>query len=102
MHTSKYPLLGFTFEGNFYFDKSLPQGCGSSCRIFETFSSALQAIFEHEVPESRCVHMIYFFLAATTQATCKAHLEKFLSLCDYIGVPSAPDKTTEPATNTVF
>ena len=42
------------------------------------------------------------FLAATTQATCKAHLEKFLSLCDDIGVPTAPDKTTEPATNTVF
>ena len=103
MHPYQYPLLGFTFEGNFYFDKSLPQGCGSSCRLFETFSSALQAIFEHEVPEARCVHMIDdFFLAATTQATCKAHLEKFLSLCDDIGVPTAPDKTTEPATNTVF
>ena len=81
MHPTQCPLLGFTFEGNFFFDKSLPQGCGSSCRIFETVSSALQAIFEHEVPEVQCVHMRDdFFIAAPTWATCKVHLEIFVSL----------------------
>ncbi len=32
-------LLGFSFQGKFYFDTCLSMGCSASCRIFEEFST---------------------------------------------------------------
>ena len=98
-----YPKLGMHFDTKYYYDKCLPQGCGSSCRIFETFSTALQAIFERTVNGLTCVHMIDdFFLMTETRQECEHHLASLLAVCDDIGVPMAPEKTTVPATNTVF
>ena len=39
-----YPLLGMTWQGKFYFDKCMPMGCSSSCRTFESFSTALDRV----------------------------------------------------------
>ena len=103
VHPSDYPKLGIQLDGYYYFDRVLPQGCGSSCRIFETFSTALQAIFEHIAPDAKCVHMIDdFFIMATDAATCQRHLDTFINLCSEIGVPIAPHKTTQPSNNTAF
>ena len=97
IHPSEYPKLGFSFREKFYFDKNLPQGCASSCRIFETFSTALQAILEFYCPEVNCVHMIDdFFFIAKDSVTCQSHLQSFLDLCTDLGVPIAPHKTTTP------
>ena len=41
-----FPKLGIFFDGSYYYDKSLPQGCASLCKIFETLSTAIQAIFK--------------------------------------------------------
>ncbi|XP_077864608.1 uncharacterized protein LOC144350126 [Saccoglossus kowalevskii] len=38
-------LLGFRWDDHFFFDRCLPMGCSTSCRIFEHFSSALEWIF---------------------------------------------------------
>ena len=37
----QYPKLAIHFNGKYYYDKTLPLECASSCRIFETFSSAI-------------------------------------------------------------
>ena len=37
-----YPLLGMTWQGKYYYDRTMPMGCASSCRTFEMFSSALE------------------------------------------------------------
>jgi hypothetical protein len=98
-----YPKLGMQFEGAYYYDKCLPQGCSSSCRIFETFSTAIQAILEAQVTGVRCVHMIDdFFLMAADFTTCDSHLKSLLALCADLGVPMSPNKTTIPSTNTTF
>ena len=95
--------MGFKFEDKFFYDKNLPQGCASSCRIFETFATALQAIFEHEVIGGKCIHMIDdFFFIADNKVLCLQHRDKFLNICQQLGVPIAPDKTTAPATDTTF
>ena len=39
-----YDLLGMFWENQFYYDRCLPMGCASSCKILETFSSALEWI----------------------------------------------------------
>ena len=98
-----YPKLGMQFKGQYFYDKCLPQGCSSSCRIFETFSTAIQAIFESTVPDVQCVHMIDdFFVMARDFKTCASHLNTLLGLCADIGIPMAPGKTTEPSTTTTF
>lgn len=103
VHPSEYPKLGMKYKGMYYYDKFLPQGCGSSCRIFEAFSTALQAIFEYYNPGADVQHMIDDFLfLAITQWLCQRSLDSFASLCEDIGVPLAPEKTTTPATWVVF
>ena len=99
----QYHKLGIHFDGKYYYDKTLPQGCASSCRIFETFSSAIQWILEQRVPGILCVHYLDdFLIIANNRGKCQQHLQVLLDLCDEIGVPTAPDKTTLPATNIIF
>ena len=103
VHPSEYPKLGIIWKGKYYFDKYLPQGCGSSCRIFEAFSTALEAIFKFYHPNSEIQHMIDDFLfIALTFKKCDNLLKAFTQLCEDIGVPLAPDKTTVPDTTVVF
>ena len=93
-----YAKLGFVFRGKYYHDKVLPMGCGSSCKIFETFSSGLQHVFESLCPGSKVVHMLDDFLfVADEEEVCKRHLEIFLEMCKTIGVPIAKEKTSLPA-----
>lgn len=47
IHPADYYLLGFTWEGQYYYDKCLPMGASSSCQIFESFSFALQWVMEN-------------------------------------------------------
>ena len=35
-------LLGIKWSGQYYFDKCMPMGCSSSCKTFETFSTAIE------------------------------------------------------------
>jgi hypothetical protein len=100
---SDYPKLGMCFQNKYYYDRALPQGCGSSCKIFETFSSAIHAILEAYAPEVKCVHMLDdFFLMSPDYNTCASHLDLLLAICSDIGVPMAPEKTTVPSTTTTF
>lgn len=38
---SDFDLLGFQFQGSFYFDKMLPFGASISCALWEKFATAL-------------------------------------------------------------
>ena len=103
IHPNEHPKLGFFFQGAYYYDRCLPMGSGSSCAIFESFSSALQAIFQHQVPDAQCLHMLDDFLfIAQDNETCQRHLDAFITICRDIGVPIAQDKTTTPSTSITF
>ena len=100
---SEYHKLGMKLEGKYFFDKCLPMGAGSSCRIFEIFSTAVQYIFNYYFPSANCVHMIDdFFIMAPSYVQCAADLKALLQLCADLGIPMAPNKTTEPSTTTIF
>ena len=103
VHPSEYPKLGMKFKGKYYYDKCLPQGCGSSCRIFEAFATALHAIFLYYNPTGVVQHLLDDFLfIALTKLLCQTLLTNFQLLCADIGVPLAADKTTRPSTQEVF
>ena len=99
LHPSDHPKLGIKFH---FYNTFLPRGCGSSCRIFEIFSTAVQKFFEH-INSSQCLHMIDDFLFITeSQQQCEGALDTFMALCHDIGIPLAADKTTAPSPQIVF
>lgn len=100
---SDYSKLGFKFEGSYYYDKCLAQGCASSCRTFEMFSSALEWILKEKLSVKYCVHVLDDFLfLGKTYDECASYLSAWESLCNSLSVPLAPNKTVGPSQNIIF
>lgn len=59
---SSYGLLGFEWEGQFYFDKCLPMGCSISCCLFEAFSSSLQWVLLQKLEVPAMSHILDDFI----------------------------------------
>ena len=104
IHPSDHCKLVSKFNGLYYYDVTLPMGAGSACRIFEAFSTALQAIFAfHAVEGDLSVHYLDdFFFIDITKLASSANTTVFDNLCADIGVPQAPDKKTIPSHSTPF
>lgn len=66
VHPDDWPLLGLSWENEFYFDKCLTLGCGSSCRIFEEFSSAIKFILLRVIKNVHIVKVLDDFLIITS------------------------------------
>ena len=79
IHPSDYHTLGFSWEGNFYYDKALPFGASSSCRLFEATSKALEWIAINILGCMAVVHILddVLFLNSTEQG-CIRDLNAFL------------------------
>ena len=103
VHPDDRHLLGFRWQGLLYFDNCLPMGCSSSCRIFETFSTSLEWIISQRLHHVRVVHVLDDFLfIASSYDRCLHALNTFISICEDIGVPIAPDKTVGPEQSLPF
>ena len=81
---------------------TLTQGGGSSCQIFEEFSTALEAINKYYT-EQDSTHYLddFFFVDDNTHISLENKLT-FDAICFDIGIPQAPDKVTAPSTITEF
>ena len=72
----------------------MPMGCSSSCLTFETFSTAVEWIARNKLKIDYILHILDdYLLVAPTEQLCQQQLDLFLSLCSYLGIPIAPDKT---------
>ena len=90
VHPKDHPLLGMKWDSQYFFDRTLPMGCSSSCAIFEAFSSALEWLSKHLFHASGVVHILDDFLfIAPTREKCQDDLHNFLRMCDFLGVPIA-------------
>lgn len=78
-------------------------GAAPSCRIFETFSTALKRILAEMLGVVSVVKKLdgFLFLGAT-YSKCNEDLHVFSSLCARLGVPLAPHKTEGPCTTLTF
>lgn len=92
-----YHLFGFKWRGKYFYDKCLPMGCSSSCRLFSTFTDALLFILKEKFGIKNVVKVLddFIFIEKTEQA-CKENLEKFIQFCQKAGIPLAPHKTEGP------
>ena len=98
-----YHLLGFQWQGKYYYDKCLPMGCSSSCAIFESFSTALEWIIQRKLPQVAVLHILDDFLfISDSYSRCQTALTTFKQLCQDIGVPLASETTVGPACSLEF
>ena len=98
-----YPLLGICWKGYFYYNRCMSMGCASSCRTFEIFSSAIEWIARHRLHITNILHLLDdFLIIAPSRQLCQQQLDLFLMLCNYLGIPMAPEKTMGPATTLAF
>lgn len=100
---SEYHLLGFKWGKFFYYDKVLPMGCSSSCRIFERVSTALEWIAVNKLGISGVIHYLDDFLfIAESESEAQIFLARFQLACSKIGIPLAPEKTRGPSQQLPF
>jgi hypothetical protein len=102
-------LLGFKFKGRYYYERVLPFGLRSSCRLWDMFACALHFFCERMLGVKAphfVVHYVDDFLfvvsAVDGGAAARAMLEGALRLCVQLGVPMAPAKVEGPCTELVF
>ena len=92
-----WPLLGFMWEGKYYFERTLPFGLKSSCRLWELYATALHHFFVHDLGITDVVHYIDDFLFVVPYKELAAQqLQEALALCRELGIPMAEDKTEGP------
>ena len=97
LHSSHYHLFGIKWKNQYYFDKCLPMGCASSCRIFESFSTSLEWVAKNKLGAENVAHTLDDFLfAERTFHQYSQALAAFLPCCEQVGVPIAVAKTLGP------
>ena len=95
---SDYNLLGMMWNGFYFHDRCMPMGCASSCKTFETFSTAVEWIARHKLLIELIIHLLDdFLLVAPHFVLCQTQLNQFLQLCEFLGIPIAPEKTCGPS-----
>ena len=98
-----YSLLGMRCRNLYYYDRCMPMGCSSSCKTFETLSTAMEWIAQNKLKINHIIHLLDdFLIVAKSQSLCQDQLHLFLDLCSYLGIPIAPEKTCGPATTLSF
>ena len=97
MHPSSLKFLGFTLNGKYYINSSLPFGAASSCYIFEKVATLIQWIVSHETKRKEISHYLDDFpLLGTSWADTKKFIFQFTHIVTKIGLPIAEDKTIGP------
>ena len=95
MHPDDHDLLGFKFDGKYYYDKCLPMGLSRSCQLFELFSSFLEWLLRQSITPCHVIHFLDDFLLLGSPGTeqCLHAMNGFKSMCEDIGIPLAIEKT---------
>lgn len=103
-----WPLLGFLWEGQYYYERVLPFGLRSSCRLWDLYAAALHYfLFEQTGVDCarEVIHYVddfLFVVAPGKEAEAHRMLEGAKALCAKLGLPLAADKTEGPTTCLTF
>lgn len=73
-------------------------GCSSSCETFEGLSTAMEWIACNKLDIPHILHILDdFLIIGESTSDCQAKLQRFLHLCEDVGVPMASEKTEGPS-----
>ena len=96
-------LLGIRWNGRYFYDRCMPIGCSSSCRTFETLSTAVEWIARTKMNIDFILHLLDdFLIIARSYESCSQQLDLFLRLCSLLGIPMAPQKAVGPSNTLSF
>ena len=100
VHPKEYHLLGCKLGEYFYYDKSLPMGCSTSCQTFEKFSKSLQWILLEHFKIAGMTHILddFIFFGPGDSSLCQYGLDSFFLLANDIQLPVKHLKTVLPTT----
>ena len=104
IHPEDYSLVGFSFKGQFYYDKAMPFGCSVSCATWVKFSTFIEWMVAKEAAEGLLLHYLddYLFVGKEKSGHCEILLEAFHKVCRYLNVPIAHEKTEGPVREIIF
>ena len=79
VHPNDFDLLGFSINGDLYYDKCMPMGCSISCVTFERFSTFLRG----ELLAHVTLHYLddFLFVGRLDSLECARALECAQALC---------------------
>ena len=86
----------------FFVDKCLPFGASISCSHFQRVSNALKHIVQFKTGAPITKYLDDFLFIALTILRCNALVQKFISVCEKIGIPVAFDKTEWASETLIF
>jgi hypothetical protein len=96
-------LLGFKWEGKYYYERTLPFGLKSSCRQWEWYATAINHFLVTKVGAVDTIHYVDdYLLANKIESVALTHLADGLGVFDRLGVPIAHEKTVGPTTELTF
>lgn len=104
VNCADFDLLGFSLQGKYYYDMSLPMGMKTSCKLFEEFSTFVNWLINRLFTRHRCVHYLddWLFFGPHHSPECAQVLQTFFTVCKLLGIPIAEDKTVLPCTELTF
>ena len=93
-----------TKEWCFFVDKCLPFGASISCALFQRFSDALAHLTQYKLKVSNRImnYLDDFLFIALSIFFCNWMIEKFVKLCDQLGIPVSMEKTEWASDRTIF
>ena len=102
VHPSQYCLLGFQFENQLYFDRTLSFGLRCSCALWELFATFLEWLFKEISRSDDLDHYLDDFIGCGNDSeNLEPRVNKLLWCCDKLGIPVAEEKTVLPTTSLV-
>jgi hypothetical protein len=93
-------LIGIIWKDEYYFDKVLPFGLGSSCALWEDFANALEWIIQHHAQIQSIIHYIddTFLASRPSHKYALQQLQLVLAIYKILGVPVSLSKLIGPCT----
>ena len=98
-----FKLLGFKFDDQYYYDRSMPFGCSISCSTFELLSTFLEYCVRGYIRIGDLLHYLDdFLMGGKERPDCQHVLDTFKTCMDSLCVPLAEEKTEGPQQVIVF
>lgn len=96
MAPEDYELLGFYWEGKYYFDKCMPMGCRTSCKIFEECSTVIEWIAQNKLGIAHVVYTLddFLFIENSKESALSKFKKVFGCLCIYRNYVSSRQNST--------
>ena len=103
VHPDDQPLLGVTWQGNVYMDRSLPFGLRSAPKIFNAVADFLAWILFCNGIQFVLHYLDDFLVIAPPGSALAAGMRSWVeAIFDYVGAPIAHHKTEGPSTVLTF